>query len=528
MRTLVRALGHPEQRFPSVLIAGTNGKGSTSATLASILMASGYRTGLYTSPHLIRPNERIRIDGQAIDDDDFAEIYGRVQDCVAQLMDAGSLPQAASFFETMTAMGFLYFAESGVDVAVLEVGLGGRLDATNVVEPLISVITDIDLDHQQWLGNTLPEIAREKAGVMRRNGPVVMLPQHPAVTQALGEAAMALEARAVNATEHLPDMTRGATADAGRSRVTSRVSRTAEVDGYEVQWLGETVRVASPLHGRHQWRNIALALATAAELKTNFGFEQITADAVERGVRDTRWPGRLQTIYKDGRRWLLDVAHNPAGAWALRAALSELESPVTLVFGAMADKEIRDIATVLFPVAERVVLTRANTARAAQPEQLAKAAAHTGSEFLFSASVVEGLRIAAEATPGPKGPSDGPADLPGVDAGVYPTASVSTGAYPKRSVSARDAEGRGVSTGIAPESGVNAGIYLGHDSQDANAGGLRDGSAHADAETDPAGDSVNSRDDGASGTSALGTIVVTGSVFVVGEALAILDPESAR
>ncbi|HEY0566302.1 MAG TPA: Mur ligase family protein, partial [Terriglobales bacterium] len=208
MRTLVRALGHPERRFPSVLIAGTNGKGSTSATLASILKTAGYRTGLYTSPHLIRPNERIRIDGEAIGDDDFAEIYGRVQDCVARLMDERALPQAASFFETMTAMGFLYFAERKVDVAVLEVGLGGRLDATNVVEPLISVITDIDLDHQQWLGDTLPEIAREKAGIMRPNGPVVMLPQHPAVSQALGEVAMSLGARAVNATEYLPDMTR--------------------------------------------------------------------------------------------------------------------------------------------------------------------------------------------------------------------------------------------------------------------------------------------------------------------------------
>ena len=160
MRVLMEALGSPQQRFRSVLIAGTNGKGSTASTLASILRTGGYRVGLYTSPHLIRVNERIRINGQDISDDDFASYYFRVDDCARKLVADGRLQWHPSFFETMTALAFLEFAEREVDIAVLEVGMGGRLDATNIVEPMVSVITDISLDHTEWLGGTIAEIAR--------------------------------------------------------------------------------------------------------------------------------------------------------------------------------------------------------------------------------------------------------------------------------------------------------------------------------------------------------------------------------
>src|SRR6476646_9824522 len=177
MRVLLRALGHPERTFPSVLIAGTNGKGSTAATLASILRASGLKTGLYTSPHLVRINERIRIDGREIGDDDFARLHGGVDSVAERLVVDGALPWHPSFFEMMTAIAFQYFADQKVEIAVLEVGMGGRLDATNVVEPLVSVITDISLDHQKFLGNTVAEIAREKVGIIRRGGAVVTLPQ---------------------------------------------------------------------------------------------------------------------------------------------------------------------------------------------------------------------------------------------------------------------------------------------------------------------------------------------------------------
>jgi len=180
MRRLAAALGNPQRKLQSVLIAGTNGKGSTAATLASIVQAAGYRTGLYTSPHLLRVNERIQINQEPISDAEFAVIYDRVERCAHELVERGELPWHPSFFEMLTAMAFEYFASAGVEMAVLEVGLGGRLDATNIVDPFISVITDIDFDHQNFLGNTLPEIAHEKAGILRSKGAVVLLPQHPA------------------------------------------------------------------------------------------------------------------------------------------------------------------------------------------------------------------------------------------------------------------------------------------------------------------------------------------------------------
>ena len=199
MRTLVAALGHPEQAFPGVLIAGTNGKGSTAATLASILEKAGYRTGLYTSPHLERVNERIRMNGRDISDDDFARLYFHVDAKAEALVASGELPHPPSFFEMLTALAFVHFAEQKVDIAVLEVGMGGRLDATNIVEPLLSIITDISLDHTEWLGPTIDAIAREKAGILRPNGTLITLPQHPEANRAIGEVATALEVTAINA-----------------------------------------------------------------------------------------------------------------------------------------------------------------------------------------------------------------------------------------------------------------------------------------------------------------------------------------
>ncbi len=204
MRLLLAALGHPERRFPSVLIAGTNGKGSTAATLASILLAAGYCTALYTSPHLVRINERIRINGEEIADREFAVLHARVEQAANRLVAAGELPWHPSFFEMLTAIAFTYFAEAKVQIAVLEVGMGGRLDATNVVEPLLSVITDISLDHQKFPGNTIAEIAAEKAGIIHPGGVVVTLPQHPAANDVIGNAVLERGARAINAALYVP------------------------------------------------------------------------------------------------------------------------------------------------------------------------------------------------------------------------------------------------------------------------------------------------------------------------------------
>src|ERR1700687_792844 len=204
MRVLLAALDNPERHFPSVLIAGTNRKGSTASTLASILHVSGLRTGLYTSPHLVRINERIQIGGEQISDSDFALVHDLVDRTAERLAGEGELPWHPSFFEMLTAIAFEYFSHGKVDIAVLEVGMGGRLDATNVVEPRVSVITDISLDHQKFLGNTVAEIAAEKAGIIRPGGVVVTLPQQPQANDVIGNTILERGARAVNAVPYVP------------------------------------------------------------------------------------------------------------------------------------------------------------------------------------------------------------------------------------------------------------------------------------------------------------------------------------
>lgn len=380
MRVLLEKMDHPERRFPSVLIAGTNGKGSTAATLASILKASGLETGLYTSPHLMRINERIQLNGKEISDDDFAELHGEIDRIAETLVEKSELPWHPSFFEMMTTIAFEYFARAGVDLAVLEVGMGGRLDATNVVDPRVSVITDISLDHQKFLGDTVAEIAREKVGIIRRGGAVVTLPQQPEANDVIGNAIMDLGARPVNAVPYVPPISPGSAqylvpvTEPGRSGLVYR---------YPLQVFGEQVVVETPLVGRHQLRNVALAIAAAEELNHQ-GFSGITSRSVQEGVRDTNWPGRFQ-VFAARPGWpemVIDVAHNPAGAWALRSALSAQyeDHPLIFVFGAMRDKAISEMTEILFPLADRVIATSPRNPRAASPEEIQRAAARSGVE----------------------------------------------------------------------------------------------------------------------------------------------------
>ena len=405
MRILLAELGDPQLRFPSVLIAGTNGKGSTSATLASILAAAGYKVGLYTSPHLIRINERVRIlrprahglgdelrpqTVEEIADDDFAARYFQVDEAVSKLVVDGRLPDHSSFFEAMTALAFLHFAAEKVDIAVLEVGMGGRLDATNVVEPLVAVITDISLDHTEWLGSTIDAIAREKAGILRPNGVMVTLPQLREANEALGEIAVAMGVCGVNAADYIP------APDAARDSIGNR---------YPVWVMGEAVEIDSPLAGQHQQRNVALAIAAAAELRNSHGYNLSAADIV-RGVKETRWPGRLELFPGNGKRAdiLLDVAHNPAGAWALRSAVSWLADaqparPKTLVFGCLRDKAIADMAQILFPLFDKVVVTPVDSPRSASAEDVLAAAASTGMNAQAARDSSDALVWALEGTP---------------------------------------------------------------------------------------------------------------------------------
>lgn len=421
--TLLTALGDPHRRFRAVLIAGTNGKGSTASTLASILEASGVRTGLYTSPHLVRPNERIRINGAEITDEAFAGLYFRVNDTGQQLVLENKLNQLPSFFETLTAMAFVYFADQAVDFAVLEVGMGGRLDATNIVDPVLSIVTDISLDHTEWLGPTIAAIAREKAGILRANGTLITLPQHPEANEVLGEIATALGTHAVSAVPYMPQV---AHASAPGTRNSSSAS--AQASSYPVTVMGSQITVDSPLHGEHQHRNIALAIAAAVELATHHGLP-ITPATIASGVQCTKWPGRLEIIATSvgaasggsvlepatglaigaaavsttwaasgARRWILDVAHNPAGAWALRAALRSefgLSEPgaasATLIFGCLRDKPLTEMAHILFPLFEEVIFAPILSPRATPMNELLAAAEDVGIPARAASTVEEAL-----------------------------------------------------------------------------------------------------------------------------------------
>jgi dihydrofolate synthase / folylpolyglutamate synthase len=418
MRVLLAALDHPERKFPSVLIAGTNGKGSTAAMLASIVQASGLKTALYTSPHLVRINERIRINGHPIDDEAFAALHAEVDRISEKLIEEGTLPWHPSFFEMMTAIAFLDFSREHVDLAVLEVGMGGRLDATNVVEPLLSVITDISLDHQKFLGNTIAEIAREKAGIIRPGGVVVTLPQQADANDVIGNAILELEARGVSAVQYVPPVSPASTQylvprtrtevpspeprDASREQKAPPPSMPRPHYRYPLLVMGKQISVETPLVGRHQLRNIALAIAAAEELaKQGIGKDArpgITPGTIERGLREVHWPGRFQVVppHHGWPEIVLDVAHNPAGVWALRSALSEQFDGRRLifVFGAMRDKAIAEMAEILFPLAQRVLATRPENPRSASPGEIQKAAQRTSTEIDAAVDVSDALQRA--------------------------------------------------------------------------------------------------------------------------------------
>lgn len=400
VRVLLAELGDPQRSFRSVLIAGTNGKGSTAATLASILRVAGHRTGLYTSPHLIRVNERIQVNGQNISDADFAARYAEAEATVQGLMAKGALPWHPSFFEMLTAMAFRYFAAEGIDIAVLEVGMGGRLDATNVVEPMLSIITDISMDHEIFLGHSIAEIATEKAGIIHPGGMVITLPQQPETDRVIASAVLDRGATALSASAYVPPLTPGThgwnatEASAGGSGHQPRTR-------YPLAVMGEQIVVDSPLVGRHQLRNLALAIAAAVQL--NAGGIGVSAQQIGEGIRRTQWPARFQVLAADpaqGRpEVVLDVAHNPAGAWALRSALAESYPArrITLIFGVLRDKAVREIVEILFPIAEQVLLVRPDNPRAASFEEIRTVAESICSNIRDEGNVAQAVRRACAA-----------------------------------------------------------------------------------------------------------------------------------
>ncbi len=378
MRALVEEMGHPERAYPSLLIAGTNGKGSVAAYCDAVLRASGLRTGRYTSPHLVRVNERITVDGRAISEAGFARAVRDVRDAADALVRRGVLAAHPTFFEVLTAAAFAHFRRARVDVAVLEVGLGGRLDATNVAEPLASAIVSVDLDHEVYLGRTLAAIAREKAGVLRAGRATVVGPLAPEAQKAVRARARALGARLVEATR------------AARIRVEPPRAPGDRPETISVRTKSAHYRGLRPLPGRHQRANLIVALRLVEAAK-RAGLS-VDLARVSAAVAGTRWPGRLQRI-PGSPPLVLDGAHNPAGARALAAHLAS-GPPFVLLFGAMSDKDVRGLARALFPLASEVVLTTPRIARAATPAALARRAGRLARGARREPSVARALKLA--------------------------------------------------------------------------------------------------------------------------------------
>lgn len=363
MRSLSDLAGSPERACPVLHVAGTNGKGSVAAMLAAALRAGGFRVGLYSSPHLVELGERFQIDGTPTPAEALEPLaaWALALDDTAQRREGRAHP--ATFFEISTLMAFEQFRREGVTAAVIETGLGGRFDATNIVSPRVAVITSIALDHTRQLGRSIVSIAREKAGIIKPDVPVVTGPLPPTALRAVREAATRAGAPLVEALED--------------TAVELSVTR----DGQNLLTLGTPHRSYGPLQlglrGRHQAVNAAIAVR-ALETAGDGGLS-VAADAIERGLRTVRWPGRLDLVRLGARSLLLDGAHNAAGAEALARYLDEIHPDgVSLVFGCSADKDARAMLDVLARRARRVICTEALSARAAKASALARIAATLG------------------------------------------------------------------------------------------------------------------------------------------------------
>jgi len=385
---LADALGDPQKKYPSIHIAGTNGKGSTAAFLESILRHAGYRTGLYTSPHLERINERIRVNGEEIPDAEFAADFSLIYQKIEELLANGTLRAHPTFFECITAIAFLHFAQAGVQFAVFETGLGGRLDATNIITPRVSVITRIDFDHENFLGHSIREIAFEKAGIIKSNIPVVIADQREEARQVLLERANVLHSPVVEIS--------AAFAIESQSMAEGRVRAVVQEKS-----SGERFNIAPSLAGSFQLQNALNAAATSRVLSSHGSL--IMKSDIEQGIAEAIWPGRIEKVHSNPDIFL-DGAHNPSAARELAAYLLEnfAGRKLILVFGALRDKAVDEIAGTLFPFAAEVIFTEPNTSRAISAAQLAEIAGHHAAKF----EVIPDAEIALAAALAKAAPND--------------------------------------------------------------------------------------------------------------------------
>ena len=378
--TLADALGHPEGKYRSVHIAGTNGKGSTAAFTESILRTAGIRTGLYTSPHLERINERIRVNGEEISDEAFAGSFTKIQTLIENLLAQGKLRAHPTFFEIVTAMAFEHFRNAGAEIAAFEVGLGGRLDATNILLPETSVITRVDFDHENFLGHSLEAIAAEKAGIIKAGVPLVLAEQRKEARIVILQKAERMGAPVHDAAAEFRAEDIAMENGSVRATVLERAT-------------GKRFHVAPMLRGRFQLENLINAIGIAQILRQR-GTE-ISDAAIEGGIRNAIWPGRLERLQSNPDVYL-DGAHNPSAARELANFLREnFEGRrVILLFAAMRDKAVDEIAGVLFPHGDEVIFTQPKISRAISALQLREMAGEYASHFRVIADAEEALESA--------------------------------------------------------------------------------------------------------------------------------------
>ncbi len=376
MRRLVAELGHPEKSPGIVHIAGTNGKGSTAAMIESGLLAGGRTVGLYTSPHLSRINERFRIGGQEVSDETLAEAIEPVRRANERVVAKYGRSAHPTFFESVTAVALVLFRQAGLEHMIIETGLGGRLDASNVVRSELAVITRVNRDHEQYLGLDLAAIAAEKAAIAKPGSRVIMGPQTDPAREALLRCFERAEADVIDVeAEWKPE---NATSEAGRWR-------------FEATGRGMAANIELAMAGKHQVENALTAVASLHALR-------VPLARTAEGVSRAQWPGRLEFASKDPPV-LLDAAHNPDGARALAEFLGREARgrKVTLIYGSSRDKAVDEVAAWLFPAADRVLLTRSSVARAASPEALMQTAGHHHARIETADDIGEALRLASAA-----------------------------------------------------------------------------------------------------------------------------------
>ncbi|MEW6675038.1 MAG: folylpolyglutamate synthase/dihydrofolate synthase family protein [Nitrospirota bacterium] len=380
---LMSVLDNPHKSFLSVHVTGTNGKGSTSAIIASILKTAGLRVGLFTSPHLVSFTERVRINDEEITEDEVVGLTEEIREKSLKLK-ARSSDFSPTFFEVVTAMAFMYFKRGKIDIAIIEVGMGGRLDATNIIIPEVSVITSISYDHKEFLGNTLKEIANEKAGIIKDGIPVVISSQYPDVLKLIE-----VKAEGKNTKVYL------------YGRDFSSVLRREDLSGIHFDyWSKDSFTIHDlhlPLIGEHQMQNASVAIKTVELINTRYSL-LVTSHFIREGLENVRWPGRLEII-KEDPPILIDGAHNPAAAEVLSKALKKnflrKYKRIILVLGIMGDKDIRGIMDPLLPLASEVILTSPAYSRSASPYKLVDIAASLGfSDVRTAPTVMDAIEMA--------------------------------------------------------------------------------------------------------------------------------------